>query len=96
MPPRLARFVIRIVIALACGVLVWAVTVAAGHVPLEGGTFEFGHPQRVAGTIVERPYPALQIDGADSARHALAAPGRPRQAWRGSSWSADWTAVACR
>jgi hypothetical protein len=66
MPPRLARFVISIVIALACGVLIWAVTVAAGHVPLEGGTFEFGHPQRVAGTIVERPYPALQIDGADS------------------------------
>ena len=65
MPPRLARFVTRTVIALACGVLVWAATVAAGHVPLEGGTFEFGHPQQFAGTIVERPYPALLIDGPD-------------------------------
>jgi hypothetical protein len=65
MPPRLARFVSRIVIGLACVVLAWAVTVAAGHVPLEGGTFEFGHPQRFAGTIVERPYPALRLDEAD-------------------------------
>ena len=63
MPPRLARFVHRVVIALACVILVWAVTLAAGHVALEGGTFEFGHPQHVAGTIVERPYPALRLDG---------------------------------
>src|SRR5262249_48960048 len=32
MPPRLARFVTWIVIALACGVMAWAVTVAAAHV----------------------------------------------------------------
>ena len=37
MPPRLARFVATVVIALASGVLVWAVGVGAGHVPLEGG-----------------------------------------------------------
>lgn len=65
MAPRLARFVTRVVIGLACGVVVWAVTVAAGHVPLEGGAFEFGHPQQFAGTIVEHPYPALRLDGAD-------------------------------
>jgi hypothetical protein len=65
MPPGLARFVTRIVIGLACGASAWAVTVAAGHVALEGGTFEFGHPQRFAGTIVERPYPALRLDDAD-------------------------------
>ena len=65
MPPRLARFVTTVVIALASGVLLWAVTVAAWHVPLEGGTFEFGHPQRFSGTIVERPYPALRIDGGE-------------------------------
>lgn len=64
MPPRLARFVTRIVAVLACGVLMWAVIVAAGHVPLEGGIFEFGHPQPFAGTIVERPYPALRLDEA--------------------------------
>ena len=78
MPPRLARYVSRVVIGLACGVLVWAVTLGAGHVPLEGGTFEFGHPQRFAGTIVERPYPALRPDGADEQRDTLAAPGRTR------------------
>jgi len=76
MPPRLARFVSWIVIGLACGVLAWAVAVAAGHVPLEGGTFEFGHPRRFAGTIVERPYPALQPDGADQNVMLLVAPGK--------------------
>ena len=68
MPPRLARFVTRIVVGLACGVLAWAVTVAAGHVRLEGGTFAFGHPQRFAGTVVERPYPALRPDGVEPNR----------------------------
>lgn len=79
MPPRLARFVATTVIALACGVLVWAVTIAAGHVPLEGGTFEFGHAQQFSGTIVERPYPALRIDGADERATPwllLVAPGK--------------------
>src|SRR2546428_7157339 len=65
MPVRLARFVTRVVIGLACGVLAWAVTVAAGHVSLESGTFEFGHPQRFTGTVVERPYPALRPDGVE-------------------------------
>jgi hypothetical protein len=48
-------------------------------VPLEGGTFEFGHSQRFAGTIGERPYPSLQIDGADqnfTPRLLLVAPGK--------------------
>ena len=65
MPPRLARFVTRVVIAIACVVLIWAVTLAAGHVSLEGGTFEFGHPKSFGGTVVERPYPALRLDGVD-------------------------------
>jgi hypothetical protein len=65
MPTRLARFVSRVVIGLACVVLAWSVIVAAEHVPLEGGTFEFGHPQRFVGTIVEHPYPALRPDEAD-------------------------------
>ena len=78
MPPRLARFVTRIVVGLACGVLAWAVTVAAGHVRLEGGTFAFGHPQRFAGTVVERPYPALRPDGVEPNRPwlLLVAPGK--------------------
>ena len=63
MPPRLARFVARTVWVLACGALTWAVTLAVGHVPLDGGTFEFGHPQRFTGTVFEHPYPALRPDG---------------------------------
>ncbi len=63
MPPGLARFVRKIVIGLAGAVAVWAVLLATGHVPLEGGTFEFGRPRQFAGTIVEWPYPALRPDG---------------------------------
>lgn len=78
MPPRLARFVTRVVIGLACGALAWAVTIAAGHVALEGGTFEFGRPRQFAGTIVERPYPALQPDGVEPGTPwlLLVAPGK--------------------
>ena len=79
MPPRLARFVRRVVIALVCGVMAWAVTVAAGHVTLEGGTFEFGQPQPFAGTLVEHPYPALRLEDADQGAAPwllLVAPGK--------------------
>jgi hypothetical protein len=50
-----------------------------GHVPLEGGTFEFGHAQRFTGTIVERPYPALQPEDAENSATPwllLVAPGK--------------------
>ena len=43
MPAGLVRFVSGIVIVLVFGVLVWALVIASGHVPLEGGTFEFVH-----------------------------------------------------
>jgi len=79
MPAGVARFVGRIVMGLVLGALAWAVVVASGHVPLEGGAFEFGHPQRFAGTIVERPYPALRLDETDrnsSATLLLVAPGK--------------------
>jgi hypothetical protein len=79
MPAGLARFVSRTVVSLVFGVLAWSAVVASGHVPLEGGTFEFGHPQRFAGTIVERPYPALRLDETDGHSEAallLVAPGK--------------------
>ncbi len=79
MPPRLARFVRRVVIGLGCGAFLWAATFASGHVPLEGGTFEFGHPQRFSGTIAERPYPTLWLDESDrntTAPLMLVAPGK--------------------
>jgi hypothetical protein len=66
MPPRLGQFVGRVVIGVGCLVVVVAVTLAAGHVRLEGGTFEFGHSKSFSGTIVERPYPGLRLDGVDS------------------------------
>lgn len=65
MPPRLARFVCRVVLGIGCFIVVLAVTLAAGHVRLEGGTFEFGHPMTFSGTIVEHPYPGLRLDGVD-------------------------------
>lgn len=62
MPPRLARHVTRVTLGLGGGIVVWSVIAAAGHVPLEGGTFEFGHPAQVSGTVIEHPYPALKLD----------------------------------
>jgi hypothetical protein len=79
MPPRLGRFVRRVVVGIGCLAVVLAVTLAAGHVPLEGGTFEFGHSKSFSGTIVERPYPGLRLDGVDSNVEAwplLVAPGK--------------------
>ena len=66
MPPKLARFVTQVVVGLGCVGFVWAVTLAAGHRRLEGGHFEFGHPDRFSGVIVEQPYPGLRLDGVDS------------------------------
>jgi hypothetical protein len=79
MPPRLARFVARTVGVLACGALTWGAVLAAGHVPLDGGTFEFGRPQRFTGTVFEHPYPALRPDGmpgTDVRWLLLVAPGK--------------------
>jgi hypothetical protein len=79
MPPLLASFVRRNVIAIAVLLVVWAVVAATGHVRLEGGTFAFGHPEMVSGTIVARPFPVLKPDR-DEARSRpwplLVAPGK--------------------
>ena len=78
MPPRTARFVSIAVIVAGCGVAALAVLVAAGHTRLQGGVFEFGHPQSFSGTIVERPYPALRLDGREERDSSLllVAPGK--------------------
>jgi len=75
MPLRLARFITRSVVGLGCAVAVWGVTAVAGHVPLAGGTFEFGNSQTFTGTIAERPYPALAVDE-DRQAMLLVAPGK--------------------
>jgi hypothetical protein len=64
LPPRLSTFITRVVAAGAAGVALAAAVVAAGHVRLEGGTFEFGRVRASTGTIVTRPYPALIEDAA--------------------------------
>jgi hypothetical protein len=79
MPPRLARYVKGVVVVIGAAVCTWGIVAAAGHVPLEGGRFEFGHPMSVSGRLVERPYPALQVDAADhslSSLVLLVAPGK--------------------
>jgi hypothetical protein len=79
MPRGVSRFIRRVVIGTVPALVGCAVVIASGHVPLEGGTFEFGHPQRFAGTIVERPYPALRLDEPDghiTSMALLVAPGK--------------------
>ena len=71
MPPRTARFISTAVIATGCGVAVLAVLVAAGHTRLQGGAFEFGRPQSFSGTVVERPYPGLRLDGREGSESSL-------------------------
>jgi hypothetical protein len=79
MPQRLATFVRRVVKVLAIGVLPSAAVVGAGHVGLDAGTFEFGHPKGFTGAIVEQPYPGLRLDGDRSSADSiplLVAPGK--------------------
>lgn len=64
-PPGFLRAVKRAALALGVGVVGLAGALAAGHVPLEGGVFEFGRARTVTGTVVEHPYPMLRPeDGA--------------------------------
>ena len=63
MPTVVARFVRRAVIVVASGVVVWALALGPAHRRLDGGTFEFGHPDNFSGTIIEFPVPALRPDG---------------------------------
>src|SRR6266542_4133087 len=81
MPPRLARFITRVAIGASVGSIALAAFVAAGHVPLDGGTFDFGQPRPVSGIVLERPYPALRLDAVGTAATAarwalLVAPGK--------------------
>jgi hypothetical protein len=68
-PPRVARFVRRVVPALVVAAAAIAAVVAALQGPFDPGTFEFGTTRTAAGTLLERPYPLLLDAGA--ARGAL-------------------------
>jgi hypothetical protein len=79
MPPRIARFVKRVVLTIAGGVPLAASLIAIGHVPLDGGAFDYGRPRTIAGVITARPYPAIHVDGPEAGRTPwalLVAPGK--------------------
>jgi hypothetical protein len=76
LPARLSAFITRIVAVGVSGVVLAAAAIAAGHVRLDGGTFEFGRMRASTGTIVTRPYPALIEDAEPGGR-----PGAGRS-WR--------------
>jgi hypothetical protein len=81
LPSRLSKFITRVVVAGTAAIGLGAAAIAAGHVRLDGGSFEFGRMRTTSGTIVTRPYPALVEDAAgDSGRarpwRLLVAPGK--------------------
>ena len=75
MPRPLAQAVTRAVALLVAAGLAGLCLVAAWHRAIAGGLFEFGSVKPVRGVVVERPYPALQVDGRPAAT-LLAAPGK--------------------
>jgi len=81
MPPRLARWVRRLVVGLGAGAAAAAIVAATGFRRLPPAVFEFGLTREVEGLLVERPYPALEHlvpggDGESWASTLLVAPGK--------------------
>jgi hypothetical protein len=81
MPPRLARWMRRLLVGLGAGVAAAAVAAATGFRSLPPSVFEFGVAREAVGLLVERPYPALEhpadVDGrATWASTLLVAPGK--------------------
>lgn len=59
-----SRVLKRVGFGVGIGAVALAGGLAAGHRPLDGGTFEFGHVSEHAGVIVEKPVPMLRpVDG---------------------------------
>jgi len=75
-PPGLLRAVTRAALGLGVGIVGLSGVLAAGHVPLDGGLFEFGRVQTVTGTLVEAPYPMLRPDNEERPWSLLVARGK--------------------
>jgi hypothetical protein len=60
-PPRLARRMRRVVLALVSGAALAAAALAFGHTRLPRSVFEYASYRTFEGTVVERPYPALLV-----------------------------------
>jgi hypothetical protein len=58
--PDLWRAVRRAALGIGLGVVGLSGVLAVGHLPLEGGVFDFGHVTEHTGTVVEHPYPMLR------------------------------------
>ena len=75
-PPDLLRAVKRAALGLGVGVVGLSGALAVGHVPLEGGLFEFGQVRTVTGTVVEHPHPMLRPDDGATAWPLLVSKGK--------------------
>ena len=60
-PPRLARFLRRVVAGLATLAIVIALALVRGQKPLPAATFEFGTPRDFEGVVAAKPYPTLLL-----------------------------------
>jgi hypothetical protein len=67
MPRPIAVVVIRAVAMLFALGLLALIAAALRHRPIAGGLFAFGSVTPVTGVVVERPYPALRVDGRPAA-----------------------------
>ena len=76
-PQRLGRQLSGIAAGLGLLAASGAAILAVGHVRLTGGTFAFGDPRPISGSVAPLPYPAIALDAVD-ARGAvlLVAPGK--------------------
>ncbi|MDE2795721.1 MAG: hypothetical protein OXL34_12950 [Gemmatimonadota bacterium] len=76
-PPRIRRFLRKVVLATLAAAAVAAAVIALGHRRLPAAHFEFGHIRAFEGFVVADPYPSLIVPG-DTAfpRYLLTAPGK--------------------
>ena len=63
LPAATSRVLRRVALGLGVGAAGLAGGLAAGHQPLEGGNFEFGHVSEHAGVVVVQPVPMLRPAG---------------------------------
>jgi hypothetical protein len=73
MPRPIARVVTRAVALLFVAGLAGLFLLAAWHRAIAGGVFEFGSVKPVTGVVVERPYPAIRVDGRPASTLLVAA-----------------------
>jgi nitrite reductase/ring-hydroxylating ferredoxin subunit/DMSO/TMAO reductase YedYZ heme-binding membrane subunit len=58
-PPRVARWMRRVVPAMVVAGAAMVVTAAVLQDPFDAGVFEYGQPRAIAGTVYRRPYPMV-------------------------------------